>query len=163
MPVLRRFHCTSNPLYITLHGLSSLVPVLLRKGTKYVILGQFQSDRIEKEFGIYRQLSGGNYQISVMEIINNLALQRLHLFRTLDMEKQRVHEKADCCEKSLDVGELGNIDLCFSNASNLDEHEGATLYYVAGYVAHKEEGLNRDDTDKITCNESEFLDLVSRE
>ena len=36
------------------------------------------------------------------------------------------------------------------------------IYYIAGYVAHKEEGLNRDDAEKINCNESEFLDLVSR-
>ena len=91
---------TSNALHITLHRLSSLVPVLLGKGMIYVILGQFQSDRIEKEFGIYRKLSGGNYLISVMQVINSLALQRLHLFRTLDMEKQSVHEKADLRKSS---------------------------------------------------------------
>ena len=46
-----------------------------------------------KEFGIYRQLSGGNYLVSVMQVINSLALQRLHLFRTLDMKKLTVAKK----------------------------------------------------------------------
>ena len=96
-----------------------------------------------KEFEIYRQLSGGNYLISVMQLLNSLALQRLRLFRTVDMEKQSVHEKADCCEKALDEEVLRKICLCLDSASNLDEHERATLYYIDGYVAHKEEGLNR--------------------
>lgn len=32
---------------------------------KFVLLGQFQDDRIEGEFGLYRQLSGGSYHFAV--------------------------------------------------------------------------------------------------
>ena len=78
------------------------------------------------------------------------------------MEKQNVHEKEECCEKRLDDQELEQMDLCFDSASDLDDHERAALYYIAGYVAHKEKGLNKDLADKINSNESEFLDLVSR-
>ena len=37
----------------------------------YVLLGQIQSDPIEKRFGWYRQLSGGNYYISVRQILES--------------------------------------------------------------------------------------------
>ena len=98
-----------------------------------------------------------------MQVINSLALQPLHLFSTLDIEKQNVHEKAECYKQPLSEEELGLIDLSFNNVSNLDEHERAALYYIAGYVAYKEEGLSRDNNDNdISCKESEFLDLVSR-
>ena len=38
---------------------------------KNVLLGQFQLDPIEKRFGRYRQLSGGNYYISVRQILES--------------------------------------------------------------------------------------------
>ena len=78
------------------------------------------------------------------------------------MEKQNVYEKEECCEKRFDDQEFEQMDLCFDSASDLDDHQRAALYYIAGYVAHKEKGLNKDLADKINSNESEFLDLVSR-
>ena len=53
---------TSNALYITLNGIINLIPILLTK-MRYILTAEFQSDRIEGEFGIYRQLSGGNFHI----------------------------------------------------------------------------------------------------
>ena len=37
----------------------------------------FQSDRLDGEFGIYRQSTNGCYYISLEQITNSLALQRL--------------------------------------------------------------------------------------
>ena len=54
---------TSNVLHITLLGICRVVQTLLAEGMKYVLARQLQSDRIEAEFGIYRQQSGGNYNI----------------------------------------------------------------------------------------------------
>ena len=39
------------------------------RGFKYVILGQISSDPIEKTFGKYRQMSGGNYYISERQVL----------------------------------------------------------------------------------------------
>ena len=46
---------TSDALHVTLDGIISLIPILLTK-MKYVLTAEFQSDRIEAEFGIYRQI-----------------------------------------------------------------------------------------------------------
>ncbi len=37
----------------------------------YVLLGNFQSDPLEKRFSWYRQLSGGNYFLSVRQVFQN--------------------------------------------------------------------------------------------
>ena len=64
-PKGRRMHSltadTSNVLHQTLAGLVALIKYKLDVGFKYVLPGKDQSDRIEAEFGIYRQSSGGNY------------------------------------------------------------------------------------------------------
>ncbi|QQP35188.1 Putative LOC101234561 [Caligus rogercresseyi] len=44
----------------------------------YVLPSLFQSDPIEKRFGWYRQLSGGNYFISVRQILE--AEKKLEFF-----------------------------------------------------------------------------------
>ena len=85
---------TANALHITLHRLTSVVPVLLAENVKCVFLGQFCSDHIEREFGIYKRPNGGNYLISIMQVLNILVLQWLHLLCSLDMEKS-VHENSD--------------------------------------------------------------------
>ena len=74
---------TSNALVITLEEISALIKLLLRKGFKYVLPGTIQSDRLEGEFGLYRQFSGGCYYISMQQVINSLSLQRLKLLINL--------------------------------------------------------------------------------
>ena len=60
---------TSDAIHITLHGIVNLTSELLEK-MSYVLIGEFQSDRLEAEFGIYRQQSGGNFHISVQQVLN---------------------------------------------------------------------------------------------
>ena len=43
--------------------------MITERNYKYVLLGQFQSDAIEKRFGWYRQLSGANYFVSVWQVL----------------------------------------------------------------------------------------------
>ena len=50
---------TSNTLHMTLLGLVDLTKTWLHKGFNYILLGKIQSDRLEKEFSIYHQSSGG--------------------------------------------------------------------------------------------------------
>ena len=40
-------------------------------GFSYVLLGKFQSDVLESRFGWYRQMCGGNYFISVQQVLQN--------------------------------------------------------------------------------------------
>ena len=147
---------------ITLNGMKTLIITLLDQGFTYVLPGEFQSDRIEAEFGIYRQSSGSNYYISVDQVQNALHLQRLKLFAKLEIEQQEFHQKKECCSAEFTEDELICMDNCFEDASNLTANEKATLYYISGYVTFKEgmsPGLLENDNHKDV---SEFTKLVSR-
>ena len=51
---------TANAWHVSLLDLVDLTKSLLGSGMKYICLGKIQSDRIEGEFGVIRQLGGGN-------------------------------------------------------------------------------------------------------
>ena len=57
---------TGNALNRTVIGLLPLIKQFLNHGFSYVLPGNFQSDRLEKKFRVYRQSSGGCYYISNM-------------------------------------------------------------------------------------------------
>ena len=128
---------TSTALHQTLTGLIQLTRVLLATGHKYVLLGKLQSDPIEKEFGIYRQSSGGNYFISPEQVISSLQLQRLRLFAKLNIDVSSDTVDNDCCEFDLFDREEDEelIDKAFMDASELSVNERSMLFYVSGYVA----------------------------
>lgn len=48
---------TRNAVTSTLQGFASLIPYLLSKDHSYVLPGQFQTDRLEAEFGMYRLIN----------------------------------------------------------------------------------------------------------
>ena len=91
-PKGRRMHSltadTSNALHQTLSGLVALIKYKLDVGFIYVLPGMDQSDRIEAEFGIYKQSSGGNYCISTYQVYNGLKLQRIKLYHQLEMSEK---------------------------------------------------------------------------
>ena len=75
---------TANAWHATLNGLVDLVISLLALDLKYICIGKMQSDRLEGEFGVIRQLSGGNYWMSVEQIISSLTLRRMKLYHKLE-------------------------------------------------------------------------------
>ncbi|QQP40436.1 Putative LOC101234561, partial [Caligus rogercresseyi] len=100
----------------------------------YVLPSMFQSDPIEKRFGWYRQLSGGNYFISVRQILEaEKKIRVLSLVKYSNMEFSRVKE-------------LLSEDQVFENMetkwmpSDLEsittEGECNALYFVAGFIAY---------------------------
>ena len=110
---------TSKALSLTIKRLITIIKMFLGKGIKYVMTGNFQSDRLEGEFGIYRQLDGGNY----FYVSNQL-------------------------------------DDCFNEASDLNETEISTLYYISGYICHKE-NLQSAPLPSLELPASEFTNNVS--
>ena len=87
---------TSEALFITLNEISSLIKLLLSKGFSYVLPGSYHSDRLEDEYGIFRQSAGGCYYLSFQQIVNSLALQRLKLFDQLEIDKGSCVRGSDC-------------------------------------------------------------------
>ena len=154
---------TSNALHLTLKGIVALIKLLLTKGFTYVFPGIFQSDRLEGEFGIYRQSAGGNYYISVQQVINGLSLQKLKLFDKLEVESKNDHINDECCTSRLNEHEVEMLDACFDNSSKLCEAEKSNVYYVSGYVAAKERlSIKTDEVEEKDRKYSEFTSLVSR-
>lgn len=153
---------TSNALHQTLTGLVSLVKCLIDAGFKYVITGKIQSDRLEGEFGVYRQSSGGNFHISTYQVYNGLKLQRIKLFNQLELsDKLQSSGISECCKgvaHSEDDQEI--IDSCFQISTQHTVIEKSALYYISGYVAFKE-GCSVSAPD-IPNDNSEFLVRVSR-
>ena len=126
---------TSNALHVTLNCLVSLVSQPLGKMT-YVLMGEFQSDRIEAEFGIYRQQNGGDFHISVQQVLNSSKLQQLKLYKNLDIPSHSSHREQACCSHDLSTDDLDDIDNCFSNSSKVNESERSSLSYISGYIVH---------------------------
>ena len=131
----------------------------------YVLPGQIQSDRLEAEFGIIRQGSGGSYLISVEQVLSSVGLRRLKLFSKLNLPASDIHLEKECCavEFKDNVEDLDLLNECFQQSANLSEEEKASLYYICGYVTYKE-GLPSADgeQDNISLPESEFLRNVYR-
>ena len=48
-----------------------LVTNLLQEGYEFVIPAKFQSDPLEQRFSQYRQMSGGNFLVSLREVLNS--------------------------------------------------------------------------------------------
>ena len=165
-PKGRRLHSltddTSNALHQTLSGLVALIKYKLGVGFKYVLPGKYQSDRLEAEFGIYRQSAGGNYCISTFQVYNGLKLQRIKLYHKLEMsEKMHTNVDDECCENLTENNEaLDIIDSCFLISLQLTNLEKSSLYFISGYVAFMEGYAV--DIPEIQGDDSEFLENVSR-
>ena len=159
---------TSQALFRTITGLVSLIKLLLLDGFSYVLAGNFQSDRLEGEFGIYRQSSGGCYYISMQQVMNSLSLQRLKLYHKLNItQTDLTHTNKECCTNTLKEVELFMLDESFVLRSTLSETEESALYYISGYVARKENittssSLDMENYAGIEYPSSEFTTLLSR-
>ena len=55
----------------TLRAQAHLASDLLAEGYQFVLKAKFQSDPVEKRFSQYRQMSGGNFLVSLREVINS--------------------------------------------------------------------------------------------
>ena len=103
----------------TFLGLAALCRKLLTNGScQYLLLGVFQTDLLEGEFGIYRQFNGGNFYIGVEQIISSAQFRRLQLYNRLnltdadDSQPTVVHQQSPCCsEFTCSDSELDIMDL----------------------------------------------------
>ena len=106
--------------------------------------------------------SGGNYYISAEQVFGSLSLQRLKLYKILEIEQSSAPEN-ECCAQELSASDE-DIELtktCFNIASSLNDDEWSTLYYICGYEAFKE-GIGIVSDENFPEFPAEFLELVSR-
>ena len=145
----------------TLRGLVFTVKQLLQKGCGYIMLGMFQSDDLEGEFGALRQMSGGCYYISCEQVLCNSRFRQMKLYQDIQNLDGVLHTRAPCCEQSLTESEWDTIDNIPSLVGHLSIEVKSSLYYIGGYIAYSE-GIENDAPPDIQIPESEFTSLVSR-
>lgn len=160
---------TMSSLTQTLQGLVDLARFLLEdKAQKYVLLGHFQSDCLEGEFGALRQLFGGMYLISFEQILAGEKLRRLKLFHSLNVieeAKALGEHQMECCTVPLSEEELLLLDDAAENIHFISECERSSLYFISGYVAKKEMLRTASSETPPNCDvhdDGEFTRLVSR-
>ena len=110
--------------YVTPNGIVDLTKTLLGKWASYILLGDFQSDRLEGEFGVYRQSCCGNYYISFEQVRNALCLMhRIKLFDSLNITHVAEHSTDNCCIQPSNEDGLFCLADCMENASHLNQFE----------------------------------------
>ena len=117
----------------------------------YVLLGQAESDPIEKRFGWYRQLSGGNFFISVRQILEAEKKIRIHSlvkFSKFDLKQIQVLLDEDD-NQGAEVILTDWVPTEMFMDDNMTD-ESPAIYYVAGYIAFS---LSRK-TDCSSCKKA---------
>ena len=134
---------TANAIHHTCHGLVELCKHLLATSHKYVLLGQFTTDFLEKEFSKLRQGSGGTAFINVQQIIEKLHIKQASLLLRLkvnidDFQVQSGHQCSSC-----DYRLSEEASAVFDNLPDLEnsipEGSKSALLYIAGYCTRKDE------------------------
>ena len=159
---------TRNAAKQTVNGLLCVSQYLLQKcGFTYVLLGHFQSDALEGEFGIYRQLNGGCYYISVEQIINTAKLRQMKLYSLFEdiSNVNACSARNACCDSHLSSDEILLLDemlLTENTLFDFSDEEKSTLFYICGFITMKH-GLECESQNIQNLPPSaEFTLLVSR-
>ena len=131
----------------TFHGLAELCEYLFdTTDLSYILLGKVNSDAIEHRFGVYRQLSGANFFVSLKQFLENekkLWLRCLIQFDGLTVNEIKKlgdaqHEIANEKSEEDSVVLMSFLEDSDSNSANnlssLKDLEGIMLY-CAGYVS----------------------------
>ena len=88
----------------------------------------------------------------------------MKLYHTLDIENVESTNEIECCKQTLydRDDDMDLLDSCFVKASDLSDSERASVYYISGYVAFKEQIPATTDSRTNKPAGCEFIDLVSR-
>ena len=129
---------TALALHQTCHGIVELCRHLLATSHKYVAIGKFTSDPLEKSFSKLRQGSGGTYFITVQQILEKLNIMKTSLLLSLNVNIDGFNLESGhyCPHCSYTLDEKGTE--IFDNLVKLEEsltlETKMSLLYIAGYV-----------------------------
>ena len=150
-------------------------------GSSYVLLGKFQTDSLEAHFGQYRQMSGGNFNVSCMQVIE--AESKLKILNLISMYSENCGEfqikdlKCILADENIEETEIPGVFYETFNSSDDIEITTETLsvlIFIGGYVAHKTSNklkcsdcitlIVKDKTLDIDCPEDvyKYLMIIDR-
>lgn len=114
-------------------------------GVQYLLTGKLQTDNLESQFSRYRQLSGGNYNISVTQIFESE--KKLRVMSVLGIKSAKYGPVKFSPEILNDVSTsdimYSDVDMTpflsvLNKLSTESVHvDQSVLLYVCGYAAHK--------------------------
>ena len=111
---------------------SLVIDLLENHNFEFVLTGQISSDPIEARFGRYRQMSGGNYFLSVKQLMESEQKIKLPslLYSGISINSLcSVNDVDDPAkEETFEFDPLDEI--------SLSDNELQVVYYVSGYCAH---------------------------
>ncbi|XP_047001265.1 uncharacterized protein LOC124617949 [Schistocerca americana] len=145
---------TFQSLILTTESFLQIIPYLFEKyDIDYILLGKFQSDDLEGRFGCYRQLSGANYYISYIQILENERKLRFKNDVLFAAQNDNVHLKhiipaQQQLDRNIDISIFSDImDITFG-MDDVPPNMLPILTYIGGYAARK--ALQKSKCDKCT-------------
>lgn len=136
---------THTALCHTIHGMLEIVQYCIEElKMNYVLLGKFQTDPLEHRFGKYRQLSGGQYHISIRQLYESEKRLRIQSLLTLSSRTFGNIPITNFSENVDDYEEdSSQLDNSLNPEIHLEEgdfakvqHEMPVITYLAGYCCY---------------------------
>ncbi|KFM59054.1 Transposable element P transposase, partial [Stegodyphus mimosarum] len=130
-----------------------LIPYLFQKyKMDYILLGKFQTDDLEARFGAYRQLSGSNYYISFVQVLENERKLRFKSCVIVSAKNLNVPLKTliPLEERSRETVDVNLYDDVLHDSFSVEcvpDDVLPILTYISGFVVRKE--LNKKQC--VTC------------
>ncbi|XP_065643884.1 uncharacterized protein LOC136075255 [Hydra vulgaris] len=130
---------TSNAIAHSCYGFIDLIETLLSNGAKYVILGWFSTDPLEKAFPKLRQGSGGTYFINAKSVIEKIIIQHTKLILQLDIPVDNIDgHTCDICFRDISTDEKELLDNIHDLESSVNKSTLVAIVYIVGYVQKSE-------------------------
>lgn len=125
---------TAVALSTSISGYIEFSEYLLANGFRYVLLGRYSSDPIERLFGKWRQSAGGNFFISVREVYEAERIDWAKLVNRFQGREFITTTSSHSCSLCLsEPDKIDDIVQCNKNNHQLL----ATCGYIAGYLCKK--------------------------
>ena len=140
---------TSRSLVHTLKGIVELCKEQLSTTHRYVMLGEYSNDPIERAYGKLRQGSGGTYFLSVQQVMEKLDINKTKLLLRLNVDVSNLdvnsgHE-CDKCVYQLDDEATAVFDNLSALEDKISRETKMSLVHMAGYVTRKDEEKSEEN------------------
>ena len=130
------FNALIQTLIQTLQSQPQLIKDLFEEGYDFIIPTRFQTDPLEKRYSQYRQMSGGNFLVSLQKVLQS---ERTLLFKPLLKESVNIWEE-DISKSSFVpdrfIAELEKAT-CDIETLELISESAEVSFTIAGYIAKK--------------------------
>lgn len=154
---------TKKALCRTTHGLVELSKDLLENFSfEYVLLGEIQQDKLEGEFGCWRQMCGGNMYMSYKDVDSSFKSRGLKLLAKLESLPSSEQKPCSLCNSDPDASVLKALENLGSALATLTPLQIASSIYVAGYILKCNPEMVVDENELVEEASSDFITTLSR-